>query len=104
MITGPPKLPPKSFATLCGLLAAFGAVGRGIEELILQILVRRAMERVGAALGYGGDLTRLTVLGIVIYTIDPNFGDGFGGRKGVALDIVVGLVLCGDAINGGFGL
>ena len=84
--------------------AAPRSIRNCVQELVLQIFVSRAVQFVGAALGDRGDLAGLAIFGVVVYAVYANFRDSFGGGKGVAWNVVVGLVLRRDAIDRGLGL
>ncbi len=95
-------------AEIVGYFFGLGGLGKaegdGIEAGVLEVPEGRAVELIGSGFGDGGDLAGLGVLGVIAYAVDADFGDGFGGREGVGLDVVGGEVLGGDAVDGGFGL
>lgn len=80
------------------LAGAVRAVRDGVQKLILQVLKNRAMNMIRAAFGDRDDLTRLTVLCVVVHAVDSYFSDRLAGGKSVTLDVVTGLILRIDTV------
>jgi hypothetical protein len=81
------------------LVGSVGPIRDGVKAAVLEIPECRAMNAIRTRLGDSRDFAGLSVFGIVVDTVDAYLCDGFGRRKGIALDVVGGLVLRRDPID-----
>ena len=84
MRIGPPKFPPNWFWLFSGLRRWlwFGEAVVGVEVVVAQVLIRKAVELVGAALGVDRDrgAGRASIFGRIRIGDDVELGDDVYGR------------------------